>query len=501
MTLRCVAGLLVLTCCGCSAIPAGGDPTHDPALRALAAAAAERPSLDRLAVAPIPPLRLASDESAKGWDLQATREIDSEAIGEDVLRALQFTGAYSNVRFVGVASLADAWRAEDDHLLTLEVPELRTTFDGRNSLWVPNILNWLWWIAPAWWVATEEYSLSLATTLTLKSVDSGQTIAQETIEVESSGTFDEFDRGWHFFGVLFTPHDPERWQRIARRLFPEAQRLLSIQVAEATDRLLRAATSDPGYQQLSRKAMVLAAGVERYADDMRLPPLAFAASDARAMVDALGALGVRAEHSKLLVDREATVPELRQAIGSMLGRANPGDSVIVYLAGYGTRGEDGAPRLLLHDAQANGSGSISLDELSRMLAAVKGEVLVVIDGAFEGPSRAVPGGERGVWDDLAPFRGRGQAALLACGPGQPALAPAHLEHGLLTFHLLRTLRGSGDANRDGRLTGAELFDFVAKPVVDEAALAGANQDPRWFMPEQSAFQLDLERGQEVGRPK
>jgi hypothetical protein len=473
--IRSALPILFVLAVGCSSIPEGGDP--GPAVRALVGPS--RGTLGRISIAPISSIVLAPDESAKGWRTQETAAIDAEKIRADVARAVEATGAFDRTRSAGHDALSEAWTQGDDFVATVTIENLRTHYDGRNGWWIPNIANWLFWIVPAWWVATEEYSLTLEARLLITSGESGLPLVEKKIDVKVGGSFDEFDRGWQFFGFIYSSLDAEGWRGIATRLFPAAQRELAVQVALAAQESLRAGSS--GLDAARRKTLAVVVGVSRYEDSVRYPPLPFAADDARAVRDALLRDGRPPEHVLVLLDGGATVAAVRSSATAHLQRAREGDSVVFYFAGYGTRAPDGAPVLLLSDANGQ-MGSLPLDELAALLSRGAGKKLALVDSSFSGGERSVRGGSSRARDDLAAFSGGAGAAILAGGPDEPALAPPPLASGLFTYHLIRGLEGPADSDHNGRVDARELFDYVRGRVVAESSLLGHPQTPRSSAP-------------------
>lgn len=475
--MRALLAAAVMFAAGCSNIPEGGDPSEDPALRALARS--DAPSLGRLAVAPVTTIALAADEAAKGWRPEQSERLDPGALSADLVRALAVTRRFERVRPAARDALADAWRERDDLVLGLEVQELRTSYDGRNGWWIPNIANWLFWMVPAWWVATEDYSLRCDAAFTVTSAQSRTVVLRDRLSVTVQGSFDEFDRGWHFFGFVYTPLDTDRWRTIAARLFPEARRRLVVEAVRRACAGLEATVRAEGFVAATRKALVLSVGTGRYRNGTRFPPVPFASEDARAVSDAALAAGVANEQVVTLQDASATAAAVTSAAREHLARASEGDAVLVYLAGYGGRDARGAPRLLLHDAGDGDEGSLPVAELARLLAQVRGEKLLVLDASFDGGARSVQGGGQG-GDDLVELLAAvpDLTTILAASPGEGAAAVEHARRGLLTSHLVAGLRGAADTGQDGRVSGQELFAYVRPRVVAEAALAGARQTPR-----------------------
>lgn len=462
-TLRRRVGLLftALALAGCSSIPAGGDPARDPAL--LAAASAGGPALGRVAIAPIATLCLAATEVGKGWRPSELAGVEPSALGADLERALTALGRFERVRRTSGEPLADAWTRRDDLVVTTAIRDLRSHDDGRNAWWIPNIVNWFFWMAPAWWVATEEYSLTAELEVVVSSAESGRVIAVRTAPLRVAGTFDEFDRGWQLFGFLYTSLDAEVWRTIAAKLMPALKQQAAVSGAIECARAIEAATLTGDVERARTKTLVLAVGVSRFADG-RLP-VPHSADDARAVASATRALVDRDQHVMVLVDAGATLAAVRSAVTVHLARARPGDQVLVYFNGAGTRRADDAPALLLHDAaQGTAAGLLGLDDLAGLLAPIEGNKLVVVDAEF---------GERGDAGELAALTRPGLAFVAAGGPDDPALAAGHLGGRVFTYYLVHALRSTAAGE-----TGADLFASVRPQVIAEAALLGARQTPR-----------------------
>lgn len=467
---------------GCSAIPAGENPEQDPAVLALARR--DVPKLGRLGVAPLTSIGLTPEELQKGWRPRADVAFRARDFDRALLTTLSASGSYERVRTMETGALSEAYAQQDDFLLQIRLKDLQSVYEGRNGWWIPNILNWFFWMVPAWWVATEEFTLSATAELTLVSAESGAVLASEELEATARGSFDEFDRGWHFFGFVYTPLDPERWQRIAGRLFPEVRKQLVVAAALRSDALLRRVVSSADYEEQRRKTLVFAVGVSRYSDGLARPELPFAAGDARAVVEAVEGLGVDGSRTELILDGAASVASVRSSLATQLARARPGDNVLVYFAGYGSRDAAGQPLLLLHDVE-QGGGALPVSELLAELARFPGQKLVVLDAGFDAGPRCIRAGGAAV--ELAP--GEQASLLLAASSGESVLAQDYLGHGLLTHRFLRALGDpQSDTSAEGRLDAGELFTATREGVVAEAALLGVRQRPllvgssRFFLP-------------------
>lgn len=480
---------------GCSAIPTGQSPELDPSLQALAAR--RQPTVGRLGIAPLTSLGLSAEEVEKGWLPRADIAFRAQDFDRALEASLDASGSYERVRSMQSGSLGEAYTERDDFVLRVALKNLESRYEGRNGWWIPNIVNWLFWMVPAWWVATEDYALSAELELTLLSAESGAVLAQDRIEAEAKGSFDEFDRGWHFFGFVYTPLDPERWLRVSARLFPELRRQLCVQTGVRCDALLRKALGASDYQERSRKTLVTAIGVSRYSDAYKRPELPYAARDARALLATLRARGVDASRTQALLDGEATVARLRAALEAQLGRAREGDDLLVFFAGYGSRDAAGRPLLLFSDSDEAGGGALLLHDLLAELARYPGRKLLVVDAAFEGGRRSIAGPPAAPGEVEVP---PGVSLLLSTSTGQPALALDYLGQGLLTHRLLHALSAPDrDLNGDGLLDLGELFPPLRAEVVAESALLGQRQEPRLLSGGGPSFSLSLP-GREAQAP-
>jgi hypothetical protein len=463
---------------GCSSIPEGGDAAADPRVQTIAVSG--EPRFGGLAVAPITTLTLAPDEASKGWKPEEAAVLDPGGVRRSVASALDASRRWDRVRLGEENSVVDAWQHRDAFVAAVAIDDVRTRFEGHNGWWIPNVINFVCNVIPAWWVATEEYSLGFVAHLTLLSAESGAQLHRADIPITVTGTFDDFDRGWQFFGPIHSSLDADGWRGIATKLFPAAERELSVVVARDLDGALRAISEKEALRTAQRKTLVLAVGVTHYQDPRALPPVSFANDDARRVASSLEALGYRPEHVVTLVDGAATIAAVRSSVVDHLGRAHDDDGVVFYFAGYGGRRHDGAPALLLGDATPGGDvGWLELRELASLLGGLHGRKVVILDAGFGGGGRSVmgtapppPGAS-----DLAALDKAGLAAIVAGGPDEPVLAPEHLGSGLLTYHLVHALAGAHVA-RPAVLTLEALFVTLQKDVSASAELLGVRQVPR-----------------------
>ncbi len=245
-------------------------------------------------------------------------------------------------------------------------------------------------------------------------------------------------------------------------------------------------------------------GISDYAE---VKDLQYASADATAMARWLLDSGVEPEHIRLLLDREglqdelgglaarrATLVNVREALGWLRRMAKPDDLVLIQFSGHGFQGpdDDGDERdgvdefFVLWDTlnAAKEDTALRDDEFGAALDRVESQhVVVFFDGCYSGGlSRSLPSTARPTTDkqDLfSDFSVEGRLVFSASAESQEAFESDELKHGIFTYYLLDGLRGSADANNDGRVTAWELYEYVAGAVPGRARLEhNAQQDPQ-----------------------
>jgi Caspase domain len=463
--------LLLVLCVGCSSIPEGQPPSR--------IVDTEAEPLNLAVCLVTPRVSLAEDEVPKGY--AAADVVDAISLAEELGDWLRANELFESVR---VSSSGDdprpeAWERGEDLLVELEVVDLRATYDGHNGWWIPNLVNWVWWMIPSWFVATEDYTLSGRVEVVVSSVDSGQELYRAQLPVEASGSFNEFDRGWQFLGFISPSNKAENWRLIARALLPATVSRLGQDLTRDLSQGLVPALGQTETRDRMAKTLVVAVGVGDYQDALGCPALPYAASDAEGVALALQtSCGVPAHHVQLLTGSGAKKADVEEALRAAGSRLRPEDQLVVYFAGYGTRDAAGVPRLLCYDSNQAGEGQLSLTELATLLADLPGTQLVVLDSGFDGLGRSIAGGQADPsTQDLAAFADLEAAVALATSAGCPLRAADDTHAGLFTHHFVNALGGGGDANHDGRLTAHELFGAASRRTVADASYFGDRQLP------------------------
>lgn len=177
----------------------------------------------------------------------------------------------------------------------------------------------------------------------------------------------------------------------------------------------------------------------------------------------------------LLVDQDATVTNIRNALGDTLGAATEEDIVIFSFSGHGSHDH----RLAVFDTTLSDlqNTSIGMDELAKLFKSSKARaILCVLDCCFSGGAPAKVLENSPIPRDTAsPYEvlvGEGRVLLAASGVDQVAYELPSTRHGVLTKALLDVLMGA-TASIDLLNVTAEVMNAVRA----EAARLGVVQTP------------------------
>lgn len=228
---------------------------------------------------------------------------------------------------------------------------------------------------------------------------------------------------------------------------------------------------------------LLAIGVSRY--QQASINLQFADADARAVAEALqrqadGPL-YRAVRSAVLTNEQVTRESMLDGMERFLGQARPNDVVVIFIAGHAVLDRaSGSYYFLPFPITAQNLVSAGLrmsdfDEMVRIIRRRVRGVVVMLDTCHAGALQL--GAPDVVAMDEPGARlsaGEGFFLLAATKPGEQSQEQSALGHGAFTYALLDGLRGAADADKDGLLSVADLFSYVAREV---PRLTGGAQHP------------------------
>lgn len=250
----------------------------------------------------------------------------------------------------------------------------------------------------------------------------------------------------------------------------------------------------------------LVVGVSEYRDS-RVPSLRYAGRDARAFHDWLIAPDggrLAPARVRLLVDKDATAEELRNALFEWLKQPLAEDQVIVYFAGHGTpESADAAENLFLlpYDADYSRLAATAFPmwdvetALKRYIRSQR--VIVMIDAChaagvgegFEIARRAGRGmSVNAIADGCERLATSTQRVCMMCASASGQFSQEDQRwdggHGVFTYELLRGLRGEADFAHDGTVNLGELTQFVSQEVRREThnsqtPIVSGRYDPAW----------------------
>ena len=220
------------------------------------------------------------------------------------------------------------------------------------------------------------------------------------------------------------------------------------------------------------------------------PPLPAAAADARELATALRTRGFKGENVRLLLDEEATVEQIRTALGDFTGRAKREDFLVVFLTTQGMHDPSAPDKVYLaaSDTQRRSLSdtAIEISELQMLLnRAVRcRHTLLFFDAEHPlGQEWAFQGKPIVNSYLLNLFDGPlGRSVLVSGAPGQEAQERKNGEipRGLFASVLDEGLSGAADIDHDGVITARELCSYVSETV---RRSSGGVQYPQFHLAE------------------
>uniref|UniRef100_Q07NP6 DEAD/DEAH box helicase domain protein n=1 Tax=Rhodopseudomonas palustris (strain BisA53) TaxID=316055 RepID=Q07NP6_RHOP5 len=217
-------------------------------------------------------------------------------------------------------------------------------------------------------------------------------------------------------------------------------------------------------------------GIDRYRSH-DVPELGGAKRDATALW-ALFTDSVTGLASRLLVDKQATLSEVRDAVVGTLNTADVDDIVVLSFAGHGS--PDGS--LVLYDTEPTdlAGTALSMTVLAEAFRATKAKVvLCILDCCFSGhaPARVLETAAkpRSAFA-LTGISGEGRILLAACAPTEAAWEQPGTGHGLLTYATIEAMTGSAGAP----ISFPGVADEIIRHARVEATRIGVTQTPAFL---------------------
>ncbi len=189
--------------------------------------------------------------------------------------------------------------------------------------------------------------------------------------------------------------------------------------------------------------------------------------------------------------REA-LARMKRRIAEVVPRKAPRALLVVYFSGH----SDGVNLEF-------GSDLLEYADFRRMLeGAGAGIQIAFIDSCQSGGLTAVKGGRPGPSFDLVltdTIDANGTAIVTSSAAGENSQESGELRGSFFTHYLLSGLRGAADANQDGRVTLAEVYQYAyQKTVVETARTLSGTQHPTYEYQMEGRGKVvltDLARGQ------
>jgi len=247
------------------------------------------------------------------------------------------------------------------------------------------------------------------------------------------------------------------------------------------------ATSDvdrlPAARGAKRKnAYAVVVGIGKYRE--KLPAADYADKDAALVAEYLTkVLGYPEENVILRLNERATRTDLAKYFEEWLkNNVEEGASVFIYYSGHGTPNtKSGEAYLVPYDGDPTFVDSTAYP-LKHLYAALDKlpakDVTVVLDSCFSGAGgrSVLAKGARPLVGKIDTQAASGKTVVLAASGGDE-ISNSYEEkgHGLMTYFFLKGLHGEADADKDGGIEMAELFEYV-KPNVQRVARRQYNNE-------------------------
>ena len=247
-----------------------------------------------------------------------------------------------------------------------------------------------------------------------------------------------------------------------------------------TDGLVTQRTVRVYYTPSRRNVWAVVVGINDYP---QLPKLKYAVNDARAFRRLLVEKNlVPAENITVLLNEQATLRNLRSALGTGLkGAADSDDMVIIFYAGHGATERDAMSMdgdglekyILTYDSDPSDlfSTALPMRDLALIFNRIRSERLIFIaDACYSGASGGRTVSLTGMRANIADTflnritAGRGKVIITASAANEVSAERDELQHGVFTYYLLEGLQGAADTDGDGLITVDEAYRYVSDRV-------------------------------------
>ncbi|MGD1046165.1 MAG: caspase family protein [Bacteroidota bacterium] len=222
-------------------------------------------------------------------------------------------------------------------------------------------------------------------------------------------------------------------------------------------------------------------GVSEY-KSAGIPSLKYADKDAEALANFLRRPeggGYDSDHMRVLLNKDATLANVREGLINFLNQAIDMDLVVIYFAGHGAP-EPARPQnmyLLTYDSDpaSLGTSAFPMWDIQTVLARyISAKRVVVFTDACHSGGISVNFATRGLGSaepnlvnqylaDLSKTK-EGIVVFTASAAGEVSQEFPEFSHGVFTYYLLEGLEGKADYNNDYTVTINELMQYVEEQV-------------------------------------
>ena len=236
---------------------------------------------------------------------------------------------------------------------------------------------------------------------------------------------------------------------------------------------------------VNKNKVALIIGIENYS---KSPDATYANLDAKYFYEYVkNTFGVKNENIKLMINQEANLVDTIGALNKWLPgkiRKNQTD-LIIYFAGHGLASSDGKELYLLPqdgDSDLLERTAISRTEIFQIISKLKPKsVTMFLDTCYSGVSR----------DDETLLASARPVRIVADEQETPnnftIFSASQLDqissgfkeakHGIFSYYLMKGMEGKADANKDKKITNAELLAYMDENVAQKASELGRQQNP------------------------
>lgn len=256
-----------------------------------------------------------------------------------------------------------------------------------------------------------------------------------------------------------------------------------------------------------RQKYALIIGISKYRNNNRgIQNLEYADVDARTLYEFLQqptAGGFSRENMLLLLNEEATLSRIRDALTNFLTRASETDLLLIFLAGHGAP-DPLAPQnlyVIAHDTivEAMPQTALAMTDLRRSVDQnVKSKRMILLLDTCHSAGLATEG-KRNLANNLANlyletwlYREQGRAIITSSDVNETSRESEKWGkgHGVFTYYLLEGLRGNADTDHDHFVSVGELFRYVRQKVRLDT---GFEQNPRMLLGDNEDLALAVTR--------